>query len=76
MSVHTFMTGLRGVLAPAAAFAAVEHLSLGWMAALACALIVAGSALLLPEVGWFRRTRADAGPARAGGGAVVEETPD
>jgi MFS family permease len=76
MSVHTFLTGLRGVLAPAAAFAAVGHLSLGWMAGISCGLIVAGSALLLPEAGWFRRARATGDPARAQGAAVVEEAPD
>ncbi|MFM1769460.1 MAG: hypothetical protein RJA22_1989 [Verrucomicrobiota bacterium] len=71
MSVHTFLTGLRGVLAPVAAFAAVGHLSLGWLAGLSIVLIVAGSVLLLPEV-WPGRAPAH---GRAGGGRTVLEDP-
>ena len=50
MSVHTFFTGLRGLLAPITAFQLAKTLeltTLGWIAA---ALIVAASALLLPEI--------------------------
>ena len=50
MAVHTFLTGVRGVLAPMAAFWAVERLppsQMGWAAAL---MIVAAAALLLPEI--------------------------
>lgn len=50
MAVHTFLTGVRGVLAPMAAFWAVERLApsqMGWAAAL---MIVAATALLLPEI--------------------------
>jgi len=68
MSVHTFLTGVRGVLAPLVAFAVVGHLSMGWMAAVACAMIVAGSALLLPEIPLGRKAR----PASA----LVEEVSD
>jgi MFS family permease len=49
MSVHTFFTGLRGLAAPLVGFALVAHWSmatLGWFSA---ALIVGGSALLLPD---------------------------
>jgi hypothetical protein len=50
MAVHTFSTGIRGVLAPLCAFHAVQTLSpatLGWIAA---AMIVAACALLIPEI--------------------------
>lgn len=50
MSVHTFLTGVRGVLAPFVAFHAVNTFSLhtlGWSAA---ALIVIASLFLLPEI--------------------------
>ena len=49
MSVHTFFTGVRGVLAPVVAFEiahAVSLPTLGWFSA---GLIVAASAMLLPE---------------------------
>jgi len=57
MSVHTFFTGLRGMLAPLVAFHLVQSLTvttLGWVAA---ALIVGASLLLLPEVRSGRRAR-------------------
>lgn len=50
MSVHTFFTGLRGVIAPLTAFQLArvfELTTLGWFSAL---LIFAASALLLPEI--------------------------
>lgn len=50
MSVHTFFTGIRGVLAPLAAFplaAAVSLPTLGWFSA---ALIGAACLVLLPEI--------------------------
>ncbi|HEX7860643.1 MAG TPA: MFS transporter [Verrucomicrobiae bacterium] len=50
MSVHTFFTGLRGLLAPITAFQLAKTLeltTLGWIAA---ALILASCALLLPEI--------------------------
>ena len=65
MSVHTFLTGVRGVLAPAMAFALVGHLSLGLLAGTSCALILVASALLLPEMKAGRKAR----PATA----LVEE---
>jgi MFS family permease len=57
MSVHTFFTGVRGVLAPVAAFQAVRTLemnTLGWIAA---ALILVSSLLLVPELKFGRLGR-------------------
>jgi MFS family permease len=65
MSVHTFFTGVRGVLAPAVAFFSVQRFSLGVMAGVSAALIVAASLLLLPEIKFGRRARR--------GVALVEE---
>ena len=51
MAVHTFFTGVRGVLAPLAGFFLIAHVSmavLGWIAA---GLILAATLLLLPEIG-------------------------
>lgn len=65
MSVHTFFTGLRGVLAPVVAFQAALYLplsALGWFCA---ALIALSSALLVPEI----RSRRAAARATA----LVEE---
>ncbi len=61
MSVHTFFTGIRGVVAPAVAFfllSAVPLVALGWIS---IALILVGSAFLVPEVrfGKFGRIGAD-----------------
>jgi hypothetical protein len=68
MSVHTFFTGVRGVLAPAVAFFAVQHLTMGAMAVVSTVLIIAASALLLPEIKFGRRGRKAA--------ALVEEISD
>jgi MFS family permease len=57
MSVHTFFTGVRGVLAPVFAFTLVAKLSLGLMAAMSAGLIVAASLLLLPEIKFGKRAR-------------------
>lgn len=65
MSVHTFFTGVRGVIAPITAFQLARHFemtTLGWVAAL---LILAGSSLLLPEIKLGRFGKK--------GGALVEE---
>ncbi|MBI2925508.1 MAG: MFS transporter [Verrucomicrobia bacterium] len=65
MSVHTFFTGVRGVLAPSVAFYLAGRLplpTLGWISA---GLIVVASVLLLPEI----RTGRLARPATA----LVEE---
>lgn len=68
MSVHTFLTGVRGVLAPLCAFSLVAHLAPWKLAVFSAALIVAASLLLLPEVKWGRPGRASA--------ALVEEISD
>jgi MFS family permease len=50
MSVHTFFTGIRGVLAPVAAFYLVAHMppaGIGWISV---ALLGIGSAFLIPEI--------------------------
>ena len=65
MSVHTFLTGVRGVLAPLLAFFIVGKLSLMTIALISTVLILAGTALLLPELRWKPRKREAA--------ALVEE---
>ena len=50
MSVHTFLTGVRGVLAPFAAFWAIQHASPAQMGAGAGLMILAATVLLLPEL--------------------------
>jgi MFS family permease len=68
MAVHTFFTGLRGVLAPAVGFALIAHLSVAWMAAISAGLIVIASIMLLPEIKFGKRGRR--------GQALVEEISD
>jgi hypothetical protein len=68
MSVHTFFTGVRGVLAPLVAFSLITRLDphvLGWFSA---ALILVGSAFLVPEIKFGKNAR----PASA----LVEEVSD
>ncbi|MST94070.1 MAG: MFS transporter [Pedosphaera sp.] len=65
MSVHTFFTGVRGVLAPLATFYCVARFAPGQMAAVSSALIVVATLMLLPEIKYGRRAR----PGRA----LVEE---
>lgn len=50
MGLHTFFTGVRAVSAPLLAFVVVERLSLGWVAAMAAALMVVSSIVLVPEM--------------------------
>ena len=52
MSVHTFFTGIRGVLAPVAAFYLVTRLGLtpGLLAGFCSALIVGATLILVPEL--------------------------
>jgi len=57
MAVHTFLTGVRGVLAPLAAFLAVGTFTLGWMAGLSAALIIGATLMLLPEIKWGKKAR-------------------
>ena len=68
MSVHTFFTGVRGVLAPAAGFALIQHYSVGMLAAFSAVLILAATLLLLPEIKFGKRARK--------GVALVEEISD
>lgn len=60
MAVHTFFTGLRGVIAPLVAFHMVTKFSLtamGWASAI---MITISAAMLLPEVKFGRRARSEA----------------
>ncbi len=68
MSVHTFFTGLRGVVAPLCAFYLVTRFSLETMGWLSAVLILMATLLLIPEVkfGWKARR----------GSALVEEVSD
>ena len=68
MSVHTFFTGIRGVLAPLSAFLLVQHVSLNVLALFSTVLIVGASLLLLPEIKLGGRGRKAA--------ALVEEISD
>ncbi|MCI0745085.1 MAG: MFS transporter [Verrucomicrobia subdivision 3 bacterium] len=65
MSVHTFLTGIRGVLAPVTAFYVVTRLSLGTVAWMCSGLIVLATLILVPEIGQSARARRAA--------ALVEE---
>lgn len=57
MSVHTFFTGLRGVLAPATAFWLAGHLPLAVISWLGAGLIVGASLLLVPEIKFGKTAR-------------------
>ena len=54
MAVHTFLTGVRGVLAPVAAFYLIDRCSVGSLAAGCAALIVGACFVLIPEMGASR----------------------
>lgn len=49
MTVHTFLTGVRGVVAPFAAFYMAAHFGIGPTAVAMAAMILAATAVLLPE---------------------------
>jgi MFS family permease len=68
MSVHTFLTGVRGVLAPLCAFYLVGQLSPWTLAIISSALIGAASLLLVPEIKWGKKAKPSA--------ALVEEISD
>jgi len=68
MSVHTFLTGVRGVLAPMCAFYIVTVLPLTAVAAICSGLIIIGTLILVPEIG--EASRAKRAPA------LVEEVSD
>jgi MFS family permease len=65
MSVHTFFTGFRGVLAPMVAFHALNVVSIATLGWISAGLIVVASIMLLPEIRWGRTARP--------GAALVEE---
>lgn len=68
MSIHTFLTGLRGVVAPLLAFWLVSPKSLWLLTMLSVALIIAATALLFPEIKWGRKAKLSA--------VLVEELSD
>jgi MFS family permease len=68
MSVHTFFTGVRGVIAPLVAFQLVLVLPVDIMACISGGLIVIGTLILLPEI------RYGSGSRRAA--ALTEEVLD
>jgi hypothetical protein len=56
MSVHTFMTGVRGLLAPMLSVPLASVLPMPWIVALSSALILASLLLLGPELTtWHKR---------------------
>lgn len=68
MGVHTFFTGVRGLLAPLAGFALVAHwsmASLGWASAV---LILIGSLFLVPSARRGGLARRTAGPRASDAG--------
>lgn len=68
MSVHTFLTGVRGVTAPFIAFNLASKFSLGQLGLFSAALIFVASLMLLPEM----RRGLRAGPPRVLPGGVTE----
>lgn len=57
MSVHTFLTGVRGVLAPVVAFYVVTVFPLAAVAVLGSVLIIIGTLILVPEIRESKRAR-------------------
>ena len=55
MAVHTFLTGIRGVLAPVLAFQAIRHFSLAGMGWACAAMILGATLILVPEMRAWRR---------------------
>jgi MFS family permease len=68
MAAHTFLTGVRGVLAPITAFYAVNQLAPNTLATIATGLILVATALLIPEIKFGRKA-----PRTS---ALVEEVSD
>jgi len=60
MSVHTYLTGCRGVLAPLLAFYLIHHWTLWAMAAFSAALIIGATLLLLPELKFGAKAKSSA----------------
>ena len=63
MSVHTFFTGVRGLFAPMLGFFLVAHWSVTAMGFVAAGLILAASAVLVPEARRHDLVRRPAAPA-------------
>lgn len=63
MSVHTFFTGLRGLIAPIVGFALVAHFSMISMGVVSAALILAATLMLVPEARRGNLVRPRAAPA-------------
>jgi MFS family permease len=61
MAVHTFLTGVRGLLAPFTAFSLLATLPVSYIALIACGLILVSIVLLWPERG-LEEARAHAQP--------------
>jgi MFS family permease len=55
MSVHTFLTGVRGVLAPLVGFYLINRFAVTSVAAVSGTLILAATLLLIPEIKFGRR---------------------
>ena len=68
MSIHTFLTGLRGVLAPLVGFYCVRQFSMTTLAIFSSGLIVLATLILLPEL--------KSGRGRKRANALVEEVAD
>lgn len=66
MSVHTFFTGIRGVVAPMAAFQLCQRFSLPTLGFGSAALIVIPSLMLLPEIWRWKRSRSQTANTSAG----------
>ena len=56
MSVHTFFTGIRGILAPILAFQLTQTLDIGAIALVCAGFIMLASLILAPEIGLRRRS--------------------
>ena len=68
MSVHTFFTGVRGLIAPLVAFYLIAGLPFPYVGWICAALIVIGTSLLVPEI--------KAGKLARPGAALTEEVAD
>ena len=68
MSVHTFFTGVRGVLAPMVAFYFIAGLPVNYVGWICAGLILIGTTLLVPEI--------KAGKHARPGAALTEEVTD
>jgi hypothetical protein len=54
MSVHTFLTGVRGVVAPMVAYQLLNSMSLGVLSWISAVLIVLATLMLIPEIRYGR----------------------